>query len=182
MLIDAGFFEESEATSILSEIERNSFNVKYVLSTHWHLDHTAGNEYIRRRVGAQVVIHKDDAPMLSTEDFFLGFRVKPHKPDKTLTEGDLIGVGSMRLKVVHTPGHTKGSICLLGEGFVFTGDTLFAGSIGRTDLPGGSLEEIIRSIRVKLMTLPDETLIYPGHGPSSSIGEEKRTNLFLTDL
>ncbi|MEM2088979.1 MAG: MBL fold metallo-hydrolase [Thermoproteota archaeon] len=182
ILIDAGFSEESDALSILKEIEVNSLNVNCVLSTHWHPDHTSGNEYIRRKLGASIIIHEDDAQMLNTDGFFLGFRVKPHKPNRTLAEGDFISVGRTHLKVVHTPGHTEGSICLLGEGFVFTGDTLFAGSIGRTDLPGGSFEEIIRSIRTKLMVLPDETLVYPGHGSPSSIGREVRTNPFLRSL
>ncbi|MEM2941363.1 MAG: MBL fold metallo-hydrolase [Thermoproteota archaeon] len=182
ILIDAGFSEESDALSILKEIEVNSLNVNCVLSTHWHPDHTSGNEYVRRKLGASILIHKDDAQMLNTEGFLLGFRVKPHKPDRTLAERDFISVGRTRLKVVHTPGHTEGSICLLGEGFVFTGDTLFAGSIGRTDLPGGSFEEIISSIRTKLIVLPDETLVYPGHGSPSSIGRERRTNLFLRSL
>ncbi|MEM2608655.1 MAG: MBL fold metallo-hydrolase [Thermoproteota archaeon] len=182
MLIDAGFNEGTEAKTIIEEVEKNNLNVKYVLSTHWHPDHTAGNEYMKRKLGALILIHKDDAPMLNTGDSIFGFKVKPHKPDKTLVDGDLIKIGKIRLKVIHTPGHTKGSICLLGEGFIFTGDTLFAGSIGRTDLPGGSFKEIMVSIRNRLMTLPDETLVYPGHGPFSNISKEKRTNPFLRGI
>lgn len=182
MIIDAGFNEGLERGKIIKEIDRNHLSVKYVLSTHWHPDHTAGNEYVKRQCGALILIHKDDAPMLSSESFFLGLKVKPHNPDKTVTDGDLIEIGKTCLKVIHTPGHTRGSICLLGKGVVFTGDTLFAGSIGRTDLPEGSFEEIIESIRKRLMTLPDETLVYPGHGPFSSIGKEKRTNPFLIDI
>lgn len=182
MLIDTGFNEEDEAAKIIKEIEKGNLNVKYVLNTHWHPDHTVGNEYLREKLGALVIIHKDDAPMLNAGASLLGLKVKPHQPDKTVTDGDLIRIGKICLKVIHTPGHTKGSICLLGKGAVFTGDTLFAGSIGRTDLPGGSFEEVIESIRNKLMTLPDETLVYPGHGPFSSIGREKRTNPFLVDI
>lgn len=182
ILIDAGFFSESDALSVFREIESHHLNVKYVLSTHWHPDHIAGNEYVRRRLGVPIIIHKEDAPMLSTGSFLLGFRARPHNPDKTVTDGDLIKIGNTGLKVIHTPGHTKGSICLLGEGFIFTGDTLFSGSIGRTDLPGGSFDEITNSIKSKLMKLPDDTLIYPGHGPFSSIGKEKRTNPFLKDI
>ncbi|MBO3800599.1 MAG: MBL fold metallo-hydrolase [Candidatus Brockarchaeota archaeon] len=180
-LIDAGF-NEAEAITVIREIGKKNLKVKYVLNTHWHPDHTAGNEYFREKLGALVIIHEDDAPMLNAGASLLGLKVKPHRPDKTVTDGDLIEIGKTCLKVIHTPGHTRGSICLLGKGVVFTGDTLFAGSIGRTDLPGGSFEEIIGSIRNKLMTLPDETLVYPGHGPFSSIGKEKRTNPFLTDI
>ncbi|MDW8034278.1 MAG: MBL fold metallo-hydrolase [Nitrososphaerota archaeon] len=179
ILIDAGFSEEAEAVAIIEEIRRKNLKVKYVLNTHWHPDHTAGNEYFREKLGALIVIHEEDASMLNTEYSLFSFKVKPHKPDKTVANGDLIVIGKTHLRVIHTPGHTKGSICLLGEGFVFTGDTLFAGSIGRTDLPGGSFEEIIKSIRDRLMVLPDETLVYPGHGSFSSIGKERRTNPFL---
>lgn len=182
ILIDAGFDEEAEAITVIREIEKKNLKVKYVLNTHWHPDHTAGNEYFREKLGALVIIHKDDAPMLNAGASLLGLKVKPHRPDKTVTNGDLIEIGKTCLKIIHTPGHTRGSICVLGKGVVFTGDTLFAGSIGRTDLPGGSFEEIMRSIKDKLMTLSEETLVYPGHGPFSSIGKEKRTNPFLKDI
>jgi len=183
LLIDAGFMEENEGLRIVEEIERSRLDLKYVLSTHWHPDHTAGNEYLRRRLGAKILIHEEDAPMLCAKGFsnFLGLSTKPHFPDATVRDNDLITIGSIRLRVIHTPGHSKGSISLLGEGFVFTGDTLFAGSIGRTDLLGGSFEEIIQSIRNRLMMLPEDTQIYPGHGPFSSIGKEKRTNPFLSE-
>jgi glyoxylase-like metal-dependent hydrolase (beta-lactamase superfamily II) len=179
LLIDAGFMEEDEGLRIVEEIENSRIDLKYVLSTHWHPDHTAGNEYLRKNFGASVIIHEDDASMLSIEGFFLGFKMKPHKPDIILKDSDSIKVGNVLLKVIHTPGHSEGSICLLGEGFVLTGDTLFAGSIGRTDLPGGSFEKIMDSIRSKLMVLPENTIIYPGHGPFSSVGREKRKNPFL---
>ncbi|MBO3839419.1 MAG: MBL fold metallo-hydrolase [Thermoproteota archaeon] len=182
ILIDAGFDEEAEAITVIREIEKRNLKVKYVLNTHWHPDHTAGNEYFREKLGALVIIHKDDAPMLNAGASLLGLKVKPHRPDKTVTNGDLIEIGKTCLKIIHTPGHTRGSICVLGKGVVFTGDTLFAGSIGRTDFPGGSFEEIMRSIKDKLMTLSEETLVYPGHGPFSSIGKEKRTNPFLKDI
>jgi glyoxylase-like metal-dependent hydrolase (beta-lactamase superfamily II) len=171
--------EEDEGLRIVEEIENSRIDLKYVLSTHWHPDHTAGNEYLRKNFGASVIIHEDDASMLSIEGFFLGFKMKPHKPDIILKDSDSIKVGNVLLKVIHTPGHSEGSICLLGEGFVLTGDTLFAGSIGRTDLPGGSFEKIMDSIRSKLMVLPENTIIYPGHGPFSSVGREKRKNPFL---
>lgn len=184
LVIDAGFAEGLEATSIVDEIKRKGLRIKYILSTHWHPDHTAGNEYLKEETGAPILIHEEDAPMLSTMEGlgFLGIKAKPHRPDGILKEGDSIRVGEVILRVLHTPGHTKGSISLLGQGFVFTGDTLFSGSIGRTDLPGGSFDEIIHSIKTRLMTLPDETIVYPGHGPSSSIGIEKKTNPFIKDL
>jgi glyoxylase-like metal-dependent hydrolase (beta-lactamase superfamily II) len=101
------------------------------------------------------------------------------KPDRLLNEGDVISAGAIRLEVIHTPGHSKGSICLLGDGYILTGDTLFEGSIGRTDLPGGSYESIITSVKNKLKKLPDELKVYPGHGPASTIGEEKVNNPFM---
>lgn len=182
LVIDAGFTDESEVLRIIEEIEKNSLNIKHVLSTHWHPDHTAGNEYLRKKTGASILIHEEDAPMLSTVRDFLGIEARPHLPDRTVKEGEAIRIGRIELRIIHTPGHTRGSISLLGKGFVFTGDTLFAGSIGRTDLPGGSFSEITHSIRSKLMVLPDETIVYPGHGPVSSIGRERITNPFLKDF
>jgi len=168
LIIDPGFDRESEAKTILKEIESNDFEVKYIVNTHGHSDHIGGNRALKELTKAPILIHEYDAPMLSN----------PHA-DRLLHDGDLIDVGSIKLRVIHTPGHSKGSIILLSSDAVFSGDTLFAGSIGRYDLPGGSLEEIKSSLKNKLLILPDYLKVYPGHGPVSTIGEERRSNPFL---
>jgi len=170
-VIDPGFDSSLEAKKILSEIERNEFKVKCIINTHGHPDHTSGNKAMKEATGAPLLIHEYDASML-----------KNPSADKTIREGDIIELGKIKLRVLHTPGHSKGSIALLGADAVFSGDTLFAGSIGRYDLPGGSLEEIMNSIKNKLLILPDHVKVYSGHGPVTTIGEERRTNPFLQDF
>jgi len=171
VVIDPGFDSASEAKSILREIERNRFRVKFIINTHGHPDHTIGNQTMKEATGAPILIHEYDAPLLRNPS-----------ADKTIREGDIIEAGEVKLRVLHTPGHSKGSIALLGADAVFSGDTLFAGGIGRYDLPGGSLEEIMNSIRNKLLILPDYVKVYPGHGPVTTIGEERRSNPFLQDF
>lgn len=168
LIIDPGFDRESEAKTILNEIERNGFKVRYVVNTHGHPDHNGGNLTIKEFTKAPILIHEYDAPLLSNPP-----------ADRKLRDGDLIEFGGIKLRVIHTPGHSKGSIILVGADAVFSGDTLFAGSIGRYDLPGGSLEEIKSSLKNKLLILPDHLKVYPGHGPVSTIGEERRSNPFL---
>jgi len=168
LIIDPGFDSESEAKAILREIERIDFEVKYIVNTHGHPDHTSGNRILKEATKAPILIHEYDAPMLS------------HPPaDRKLHDGDLIEIGSVKLRVIHTPGHSKGSIILLSADIVFSGDTLFTGSIGRYDLAGGSIEEIKNSLKSKLLTLPDYMKVYPGHGPTSTISDERRYNPFL---
>ena len=183
IVIDPGFDKDREAKEILSFIEQNGLHVKYIVNTHGHADHTAGNGIIKKATGASILIHEDDAIMLTTvaKTFsrVFGLRVTSPPADRTLRDGDVIQVGRVKLVVLHTPGHSRGGISLLGENFVFSGDTLFAGSIGRTDFPGASFEEIIHSIKTKLVTLPDHFKVYPGHGPVTTIGEEKKHNPFL---
>lgn len=185
LVIDPGFTDEAEARIIMDEVEKHRADIKYIVNTHWHPDHTSGDGWLKMVSGALILIHKDDASMLSdtgdVEDL-LGIQHEPVTPDATLTDGDTIVFGKATLRVVHTPGHTMGSISLLNRLAVFTGDTLFAGSIGRTDLPGGSFKEIVNSIRTRLMVLPGETKIYPGHGSFSSIMREKKSNPFLTAI
>jgi hydroxyacylglutathione hydrolase len=156
--------------------------VKYIVNTHGHPDHTAGNGLLKDATGAPIVIHELDAPKLTDSSknlsLLFGLRVTSPPADQTLKEGDIIQAGKVQLKVLHTPGHSKGSISLLGDNVVFTGDTLFAGSIGRYDFPDASYKEIMNSLK-RLATLPDHLKVYPGHGPTSTIGHEKRSNPFL---
>jgi glyoxylase-like metal-dependent hydrolase (beta-lactamase superfamily II) len=162
LVIDPGTNREAEAKKILKEIESNGFKIKFIVNTHGHPDHTGGNKIFREATGAPILIHEYDASML-----------KRPFADKTLHDGDSVQVGGIVLRVLHTPGHSQGSISLVGKDVVFTGDTLFAGSIGRYDLPGGSLKEIKQSLK-KLLILPDYMKVYPGHGPTSTIGEERK--------
>lgn len=170
MVIDPGTDRETEAKKILKEIESNGFKIKYIVNTHGHPDHTGGNKIFREATDAPILIHEYDAPML-----------KGPFADRMLHDGDSVQVEGIVLRVLHTPGHSPGSITLVGNDVVFTGDTLFTGSIGRYDLPGGSLKEIKKSL-TKLMILPDHMKVYPGHGPTSTIGEERKTNPFLQDF
>lgn len=181
VIIDPGFDSETEAKKIMKKAEQERLGIKYIVNTHGHPDHVSGNAYIKSFTGAPILIHKLDAPLLSKNDAaaVFGLHFKPTKADKTLRDGEAIMFGQVLLRVLHTPGHSPGSISLLGDNVVFTGDTLFAGSIGRTDFPGSSHKAIMRSLKERLATLPDNFLVYPGHGPCSTIGEEKRSNPFL---
>lgn len=165
VIIDPGLENEKETSLILEYITRNSFHIKYIINTHGHPDHISGNMIMKEATGASILIHENHKGKANA--------------DQKLRDGDVIQVGNCKLKVLHTPGHTKSGISLLGTDFVFTGDTLFAGSIGRTDFPGGSFQEIIHSIKTKLMTLPNNFKVYPGHESSSTIGDEKKYNPFL---
>lgn len=158
-------------------------NVTMVLNTHCHIDHCGGNAGMVEATGAPLVIHEDDLPLLeSLEQQGMMFGVPAMaspKPDRFVKEGDIITVGKTELKVLHAPGHSPGHIVLVGDGIAIVGDVLFAGSIGRTDLPGGSYDQLIDSIKTKLLTLPDDTVVYSGHGPETTIGQERATNPFL---
>ena len=171
VVIDPGFDRESEAQAIFEEIDHIGFRIKYVINTHGHPDHNGGNRILKDRFRVPILIHEADAPILSGPP-----------ADRKLQDGDLIEVGNVRLRVIHTPGHSPGSMALLAGDYVFSGDTLFAGSIGRYDLPGGSVDELVNSLRTKLLTLPDYIKVCPGHGPVTSIGEERRNNPFLLNF
>lgn len=158
-------------------------HVPSIVLTHSHIDHVGGVAAVKRATGAELVCHREAAPMLQAVEqqgamFGLQVEAAPD-PDRYLDEGDDVQVGSATLKVVNVPGHAPGHIALIGDGFVIGGDVLFMGSIGRTDLPGGDYDTLINSIRTKLLTLPDNTVVYSGHGPATTIGQERMTNPFL---
>ncbi|MGQ9726648.1 MAG: MBL fold metallo-hydrolase [Candidatus Bathycorpusculaceae bacterium] len=185
LIIDPGFDDIIEAGKIFKFISDESLKLKFVLNTHGHPDHTCGNGVVKEKFNVPILIHEFDAPMLGERGKmvadFLVFRNFSPKPDMLVHEGDLVKFGKIILRVMHTPGHSRGGISLLGYKEVFTGDTLFLGSIGRTDFPEGSEPDMMMSLK-KLATLPDHFIVYPGHGPITTIGEEKRNNPFLQNL
>ena len=181
-LIDPAF----DTGRILKTVEQAGYRVSHLINTHGHSDHTAGNQVIKAATGAQLMIHAADAPRLSKMlqrafSRMLGGKGSP-VPDILLQDNELVEIGAASLKVIHTPGHTPGGICLYGEGHLFTGDSLFVGAVGRTDLPGGSARQLLTSIREKIYPLPGDTIIWPGHNygssPSSTVEQEMRTNPF----
>ncbi|MCX5912934.1 MAG: MBL fold metallo-hydrolase [Deltaproteobacteria bacterium] len=175
-----------EVDEIIALAKSKKIAIKTILNTHAHVDHIMGNEEMKRKTGAKIIIHEDDAPLLTQtpRSMLAMFGGRPSPPaDQTVKDGEIIRAGEVSLKVLHTPGHSPGGMCLYGEGVVFTGDTLFVGGLGRTDLPGGSWEVMLNSIRTKLLTLPDETIVYPGHNygpsPKSTVKNERLYNPFL---
>lgn len=179
MVIDPGGNPEA----ILKAISDAKFNIQIIVLTHGHSDHIAALFDIQDRTGADVAIHTEDADFLEGRGAYssmFGISYKtPETPDRLLHEGDIIEIGSTRFSVVHTPGHTPGSICLLSEDRVFTGDTLFYRGIGTTLMPGSSRRQLINSIQTRLMVLPDEYKIYPGHGRETTIGAERMNNPYI---
>ncbi len=178
-VIDPG----DEADRILLALAESKLTVKQIINTHGHFDHVGANKRMKVATGAPILIHALDAPMLSTlarSAAAWGMSVEDSPaPDRFLEEGDTIEVGSIRFRIIHTPGHTPGGVSLLADGRLFVGDTLFAGSVGRTDFPGGDFEALKSSIQEKLFTLGDEVEVFTGHGPETTIGEEKRHNPFV---
>jgi glyoxylase-like metal-dependent hydrolase (beta-lactamase superfamily II) len=182
IIIDPGFESVSEAEKIFQFIEENALKLKFTVNTHGHPDHICGNGVVKRKFQTPILIHEKDAFMLGrlgkVVAKFIGFNYSSPSADALLKDGEFVRFGKTTLKVMHTPGHSPGSISLIGESEVFTGDTLFAGSIGRTDIPQGSVSDMKKSLR-KLANLPDNFRVYPGHGPTTTIGEEKQSNPFL---
>lgn len=160
--------------------------VRTIVNTHGHCDHCGGNAALVEKTGAELVIHEADMPLLDAleaQGQMFGMRTTPSPaPSRFVVEGDTLTVGSAALSVVHAPGHSPGHIVLAGDGLVFCGDVLFAGSIGRTDLPGGDYEQLMGSIRDKLLPLADDTIVYTGHGPATTIGKERASNPFVVGL
>lgn len=175
LIIDPG----AEAKRILNRVKDLGLEIKLIVLTHTHMDHTGALAEVKEATGTEIAVHSDDAGALQSRNPFRSPLQSLPFPERLLKGGDSIEVGNLRLLVLHTPGHTPGGICLFGEGAVFSGDTLFNLSIGRTDFPGGSYSQILDSIHTKLMVLPDTTIVYPGHGPETTIGDERRWNSFL---
>lgn len=182
-LVDPSF----ESEPILDVIRERGLTLDWILNTHGHYDHVINNALFKRETGAPLAIHAGDLPFLEDmkgQALWLGIEHVEDSPppDKLLEEGDIVEVGNLQLRVLHTPGHSPGGVTFVVENIAIVGDALFAGGIGRTDLPGGDAETLFNSIRNKLFTLPGDTIVLPGHGPSTTIGHEKRTNPFFTSF
>ena len=179
VVIDPG----DEPDKILLALAELKLKVKYIINTHGHFDHVGGNKRLKEVTGAKILIHPLDASMLgevsNNANLFGLTNENSPPPDQTIEEGDIISFGNISLKVIHTPGHSAGGISLYTNGYVFVGDTLFAGSIGRTDFPGGSFEQLAASIRNKLFVLGDDVRVFTGHGPETTIGVERKHNPFV---
>lgn len=182
-VIDPGAFSPEEVQGILGLLEREGLKARYIINTHGHIDHIAGNRAVKQATGAPILIHADDAGRLGdgqlNGSFLFGLDIQSPPADRLLEDGETVELGDFRIKVLHTPGHTPGGVCLLLDGVLFSGDTLFAGSVGRTDLPGGSERAILKSIREKLLVLPDDIMVRPGHGPRTAIGKERQSNPYI---
>jgi glyoxylase-like metal-dependent hydrolase (beta-lactamase superfamily II) len=178
IIIDPG----GDPDKILARTAKLELDIKHIVLTHGHPDHVAALKEVEEATGADIAIHSEDAIVLGdrTISTVLGYSYDtPPVPDRLLGDGDVISPGELTFIVIHTPGHTPGSICLLGEGVLFSGDTLFKSGIGRADLPGGDNTKLMKSIQSRLMMLDDKVVVYPGHGQRTTIGAERRGNPFL---
>jgi glyoxylase-like metal-dependent hydrolase (beta-lactamase superfamily II) len=187
VLIDPGTATEAERSAVLDYITRNGLTVRHLLLTHAHIDHILGCAFFAREFGMKWKLHEADLPLLdgaALQAQMFGVELeRPPTPEASLEEGRTIQFGTATWQILHTPGHSPGSVSFYDEanGFVIGGDVLFQGSIGRTDLWGGSMPTLLNAIQRKLMSLPDETVVYSGHGPETTIGAERRTNPFLAN-
>ncbi len=178
----------TDLTEVLNFVKDKCLQIKAIINTHCHFDHVLGNEFLRTALDVPLFAHVLDEPILmnapNTARRVLGEEISVQKADRYLREGEEVPVGSLRFSVLETPGHTPGGICLYEahERIVFTGDTLFAGTVGRTDLAGGNKEQLLRSLREKLWVLPDDTIVYPGHGDDSTISDERMHNPWFHDI
>jgi glyoxylase-like metal-dependent hydrolase (beta-lactamase superfamily II) len=179
LIIDPG----AEGSHLIKFIKQEKISINYIVNTHGHPDHIGANRKIKEHTNAPILIHQYDAPMLAKSGSVLSFifPLESSSPaaDTFIKEGDLIECAGMKLKVLHTPGHTPGGISLLTDDSIFTGDTLFSGSIGRSDLPGGSPQVLLNSIK-KILSLGENLIVYPGHGPSTTVSQELHSNPFIT--
>jgi hydroxyacylglutathione hydrolase len=181
LVIDPG----DEPDRILDLINENDYNVKYIVCTHAHFDHVGAVPDLKKETGAKIVIHRDEIEIYKNtgnQAALWGYELDAlPEPDMLASEGDKLEIGDLMFEIMHTPGHSPGGICLYGEGILITGDTLFAGSVGRTDFYGGNLEKLKSSFK-RLMSLSDEVKVLPGHGPESTIGKEKIDNFFSCEI
>jgi hydroxyacylglutathione hydrolase len=181
MVIDPG----DDIEDVLAILTKHNLRVKQIVITHAHIDHVGGAMKLRAATGASILLNQNDyalLKMLDVQAAWVGMAVPGEvKIDHSISSGDSVSAGSLQASVLHTPGHTEGSVCLYfpAENKLIAGDTLFAGSIGRTDLPGGSMQKILKSLHETVLALPDETVVVPGHGPLTTIGEERESNPFL---
>ena len=179
IIIDPG----DNGQEILAYVRDNGIRVKLIVNTHGHWDHIGAVDFLRDELAVGLAIHADDASMLTaTREEMAAYSVfagGKRPAEILLKDGDTISFGNSSLKVIHTPGHTRGGICLYGGGCLFSGDTLFAGSVGRTDFPGGDYRAILHSVNVQLEQVDDDTRVFPGHGPATRMGRERRCNPYL---
>jgi len=179
---EAMLIDPADKSSLLLDVIQG-LNLKYIVNTHGHGDHIGGNQYLKENTQAKLAIHELDAAMLIDPHQNLsthwGAQLISAAADIMLTDGDILKLGDKEIKVIHTPGHSRGGICLLVDDLLFCGDTLFAGSIGRTDLPGGDYATLINAIKTKLLVLDESTKVFPGHGPETTIEDEKVGNPFF---